>query len=321
MNINLSFVNNISLLTRAYDHFVHYLMAQRYKKESKDPGSHAKDVKRQHILKSREWLRNTRYEWAVAAKLPVRFRRLLSQTNTHSDNEKTPNGKAKIIKTLVYCSSAANKWFRLLDSKMEESEKVMGIKTQKTPRFLPRVPIASEFVMPPKQLPLDFYNLVYFNKLQPLEKLKIVNTREVVFFPDVKRHLLPRRDSEEKLGACEFTKRYFLECSQRYELEDPTESKDNDVGNGEQHVDDDKAEANGDSIDLECPSAGSDEEDAYFGEFGEEEDEGYEDDMISDDEYHDTSSEESDDGAFDGEDKDGDIYMGKGKGKGKAGAV
>ncbi|KAG0139005.1 hypothetical protein CROQUDRAFT_707133 [Cronartium quercuum f. sp. fusiforme G11] len=149
---------------------------------------------------------------------------------------------------LVYCSSAANKWFRLLDSKMEESEKLMGIKTQKIPQFLPRVPIASEFVTPLKQLPLEFYNPVYFNKLQPLDKLKIVNTCEVVFFPD-----------------------YFLECSQCYKLEDPTESEDNDVGNGEQHVDDDKAEANGDFINLECPSEGSDEEDAYFGggEFGE----------------------------------------------------
>ncbi|KAG0139057.1 hypothetical protein CROQUDRAFT_666939, partial [Cronartium quercuum f. sp. fusiforme G11] len=310
--------------TRAYDHFVHYLMAQRYKKDSKDPGRHAKDVKRQHVLKSRERLRNARYEWAVAAKLPVRFRRLLSQTNAHSDDEKTSNGKAKIIKTLVYRSSVANKWFRLLDSKMEESERAMGIKTQKTPRYLPKVPIASEFLTPPKQLPLDYYNPVYFNKLQPLEKLKIVNTGEVIFFPDVKRHLLARRDSEEKLGAREFTKRYFTECSQRYKLEDPSEFEDSDVGNGLKHVDDDEAEADGDVIDLECSSAGSDEEDAYFGggEFGDlyerefgEEDEGSEDDMRSDDSY--TSSQEFDDDAFEGEDKDGDIYMAKGKGKGK----
>ncbi|KAG0141095.1 hypothetical protein CROQUDRAFT_687004, partial [Cronartium quercuum f. sp. fusiforme G11] len=135
MNINLSFLNNISLLTHAYNYFVHYLMAEQCKKESKDPGSHAKDVKWQHVLKSREWVLTFQSIFRTVA-LPAKItwtRLLLSQTNAHSDDEKTLNGKAKIIKMLVYCSSAANKWFRLLDSKMEESEKLMGMKTQKTP--------------------------------------------------------------------------------------------------------------------------------------------------------------------------------------------
>lgn len=50
-NVNQSYLNNFPLLTMAYNHFVHYLSAARFKKESVTPGSHALVTQRLVILR------------------------------------------------------------------------------------------------------------------------------------------------------------------------------------------------------------------------------------------------------------------------------
>lgn len=49
MNINKSFVNNLLLLERTYNHYVHYYLAKKYKVEAKEEGKNQKDVDRKSM--------------------------------------------------------------------------------------------------------------------------------------------------------------------------------------------------------------------------------------------------------------------------------
>ncbi|MBW0506432.1 hypothetical protein O181_046147 [Austropuccinia psidii MF-1] len=50
MNINLVYLENIQLLTNVYNHFVHWYMAQQFKKDAKEAGKHAKDQERRAVF-------------------------------------------------------------------------------------------------------------------------------------------------------------------------------------------------------------------------------------------------------------------------------
>jgi hypothetical protein len=52
MNINHSCLNELSFLVNADNHYVHFVMEARYKKEMKEIGKHAKDKKRKTVQKN-----------------------------------------------------------------------------------------------------------------------------------------------------------------------------------------------------------------------------------------------------------------------------
>ncbi|KAG0147120.1 hypothetical protein CROQUDRAFT_91744, partial [Cronartium quercuum f. sp. fusiforme G11] len=49
MNINKKFINNILLLERTYNHYVHYWYGQKYRQEVKEAGKNQKDDERKNI--------------------------------------------------------------------------------------------------------------------------------------------------------------------------------------------------------------------------------------------------------------------------------
>lgn len=54
MNVNLKSLNNIELLGRCYNHFVHHLMMERFKKEEKEAGTYQREEEKKAIQKGRE---------------------------------------------------------------------------------------------------------------------------------------------------------------------------------------------------------------------------------------------------------------------------
>ncbi|MBW0586473.1 hypothetical protein O181_126188 [Austropuccinia psidii MF-1] len=65
MRANLSFSNDISLLCSVYDHYVHYLMAEKYKKEIREEGKNNRDEEKKVVQRARQRLRDRRYRFAV----------------------------------------------------------------------------------------------------------------------------------------------------------------------------------------------------------------------------------------------------------------
>lgn len=52
MNINKTYVQNFDLLEGAYNHYVHYVMTEKYKKESKQQGKNVKDEEKKVIQRA-----------------------------------------------------------------------------------------------------------------------------------------------------------------------------------------------------------------------------------------------------------------------------
>ncbi|MBW0481477.1 hypothetical protein O181_021192 [Austropuccinia psidii MF-1] len=53
LNVNLTYFEDVLLLKKVYNHYAHYYMAQRYKKEAKESGRYAKDEDRRAVLRAR----------------------------------------------------------------------------------------------------------------------------------------------------------------------------------------------------------------------------------------------------------------------------
>lgn len=60
-NVDKSFLNNFTLLTQAYNHFVHYLSAQRVKKETASPGKLQVCTMRSVTLRRRHRVRSVHF--------------------------------------------------------------------------------------------------------------------------------------------------------------------------------------------------------------------------------------------------------------------
>lgn len=86
MNLDLSNLNKMSLMVSAYNHFVHYVLESRFKKEVKAVGSYEKDQSKKSIQKNRERLRQSLYAYGVAKKFPGPYLQILNDTLAHSDD-------------------------------------------------------------------------------------------------------------------------------------------------------------------------------------------------------------------------------------------
>lgn len=262
--------------------------------------------------------------------MPKRYIKLLAKPSAHSDDEARPNKKnSYTIKTLKFRSANMNKFVRRLDVGMEIADSITGKYSQRHSRLLPKTPVFSEFVSPPTQLPIDFYNPAWFNAFPPAQKEKIANSKTVALLPDASESFLSTPHPSESLSGKKFNDKYYARLIKPYQLVQASQSDDEDLertGNvdvREEIIDD--AE---DGIDLTAASDGEDaDDDEYYaeGEFGDLYDGNVgtskwieSDDSEEDDEDYVGREEEEEEGdSSDDVDKDGDMIMETGKEKSK----
>ncbi|MBW0539232.1 hypothetical protein O181_078947 [Austropuccinia psidii MF-1] len=262
MRANLSYLNNIDLIHRAYNHYVHYHMTEKFKKEIKETGKNLADDQKGVTQQRRQRLCKKRYRFAAANNYPDRYLRVLADVNSHSDDELIPKRQAYAIKILPYRSESANIFFRNLDRKMNESNELAGKSAPLRPRCRPRVPIPSTFKKAPQKMPLDFYRPEWFNKIDYGERFLIANTKQVAFIPTNDIEMSKKLNPDENLGDKAFNKKYWDLVTEPYDLsheiaesseeeDEETESESNDLMDGdsldledsdENQSDDDRAE-------------------------------------------------------------------------------
>ncbi|MBW0460867.1 hypothetical protein O181_000582 [Austropuccinia psidii MF-1] len=249
-NINLTYIMQTSLLQKAYDHFVHYLIKKRYNQELRVKGSYQAGKVRGVCNKNRSRLRDIRLEYAILKKFPKRYRRIVEEIGAHSEDEghKTKTKKVHVIKRLPYRSKKANIFLRKLDESMAEYYRHMGIVSHMHVHVQPRVPINSTNAAPPRGLPIDFYSPKCLKGLSRIEQRSIVHSGGVAFLPNAKDSVQPKPHPDEKLSNKQFNKKYHEEVLTEYDIQESEES----------HSDRDGDEEN--SIDLEEESAGEDED-------------------------------------------------------------
>ncbi|EGG01780.1 uncharacterized protein MELLADRAFT_110672 [Melampsora larici-populina 98AG31] len=285
MNINKGFTNNILLLEKTYNHYVHYWYGLKYKREAKEEGKNLKDDERRNVL--------------------ARRRR---EAEAHSDDEWSTTLNAYIVKTPVFRSVKAGIFIRRLDQHMKQSADLDPRKTARPrQRVRPRPARQSIFTKAPKGLPLDFYDADWFNNsLSVAQRLDIADCDSVAFLPNPELSLLGKTHPDERKNDRWFNEKYWAESTKEYNLDhfidqEPDEDGDSESGNS--------TEREG-SIELE-ESDGEDNEDA------EEEEDEYEDFDIGKGSKGPKCSGKNKDIDEEGEFEEDDAFEDTGKGKGK----
>ncbi|KAI7952926.1 hypothetical protein MJO29_008557 [Puccinia striiformis f. sp. tritici] len=100
LKIDDKYTKDVELLIPAYNHYVHHLQRKRYEKEKKKKAWESK--RRQVIVRTRKQLRDSRVKFASNHELPQRYCRIVSDINSHSDDEYDPQGDVYAVKKLNY---------------------------------------------------------------------------------------------------------------------------------------------------------------------------------------------------------------------------
>ncbi|MBW0464712.1 hypothetical protein O181_004427 [Austropuccinia psidii MF-1] len=240
-NVNLSYIMQTSLLQKPYDHFVHYFIKSRYKKEIKVKGSH----------KAEKFKGVSSKNCSCVSWILLFFKNFPKDIGSHRNDEVQEKKELYVIKILHYWSNKANIFFRKLDQEMSEYNKNMKITIHMRTCVHPKITIMSTNVAPPKGLPIDFHNYKWFDNLSMLEKHRIADSDNVAFLPDLQDLLQEKRHPKKKLSDKQSNKKYCELVIGTYDLSEAEEDAEEDK-------DSDKSPDG--SIDLEEPSDNEEEE-------------------------------------------------------------
>jgi hypothetical protein len=199
----------------------------------------------------------------VAHDFSKRYQKIIEDANAHSDDELDPTANCYAIKTVPYCSKAANIFFRRLDQVMQDTTASLGKISQARVRKLPKEPIISRIVKIPQSLPLDFYHRGWMRRIPISQQLSIPDLTKVAFLPNPLMSLFPREhpyhDQTENLSDSQFSKLHFQDTIHLDQLDNIEENEDEDSdeaeGGNNQHF-----YEGGGMIDLEAESDGYVEE-------------------------------------------------------------
>ncbi|MBW0504895.1 hypothetical protein O181_044610 [Austropuccinia psidii MF-1] len=239
---NLMYCNNLSLLKVAYNHFVHYLMAETYKIENKESGKTLRNKDKKVVQKRRlrvseiyfnsfvlkqertnkalfiNTLCHKRYKFAVGSNFPQRYLKVLNDVNAHSDDEFDEKLELFTIKKLPYRSESANSFFRSLDLKMKQANKLAGKKGQKYPRCQLQPSVDSELGKAPSGMPIDFYSPEWFNEQDYAIRSVVAQTKKVAFIPVQTLQAGPHPNEDETISDSAFNKKYWASFTEPYNL-------------------------------------------------------------------------------------------------------
>ncbi|MBW0481440.1 hypothetical protein O181_021155 [Austropuccinia psidii MF-1] len=122
---------------------------------------------------------------------------------------------------------------------MVQAERNEGNITSKRMHFLAKVPIESTIVKPPKGLPIDFYSIKRFKKLEDSQKEAMADCNNVPLLLTPEEFLKPKCHLDEKISDKYFSKKHsniFIEPYELQEFESDESAEE---------------ESKGESIDLE----------------------------------------------------------------------
>ncbi|OAV94202.1 hypothetical protein PTTG_01835 [Puccinia triticina 1-1 BBBD Race 1] len=295
VNINLAEINNVRCLIEAFNHFVFFHSANRYKKEIQSAGKNKLDASMKVIQQNQSRV-SSQYEFAVANQYPERYQKVLKEIEAHSNDERHKKKNIFVIKTLLYRSKNASRFIQRLDQVMIKAAQndPRSSASRRCVRLLPKEPCLSCYSAPPKGFPIDFYCPHWFKELTPSQQQLIPNLESVAFLPDASLSLLPKKSQfpDEKLTNQSFTRKYLDGVLASYGLVD--NNLENDMVGGDSELYGGK-EDDEEGIDLADASPDiSEEEFLPEGESGDL----YDETFIDDDEYSNPEDNEEMDADF-----------------------
>ncbi|KNZ51783.1 hypothetical protein VP01_3812g2 [Puccinia sorghi] len=171
------------------NHYVHFTWLNICSKEKKESGKHIWDEERKVLQTARErvsclWLRDKRYKFAINNNFPKRYIEVIKPVQAHSNDEYFPRKQIYLVKKLPFRSEAANAFFRQLDDVMKDSATQDTKRMPGRHRLRVKNGLITIFPKAPKGLPLDFYDVNWFNNKLPAQRQNLANIDLVAFLPD-----------------------------------------------------------------------------------------------------------------------------------------
>ncbi|MBW0471069.1 hypothetical protein O181_010784 [Austropuccinia psidii MF-1] len=203
MNVNFSLLENIQLLTKVYNHYIHWYMTQRYKKEAKESGKHLKDEGPKAVLQYRLRLKTLRYKFGVSENFPKQYLKILANPDAHSEDEYDPIKNIYTIKRMECWSENANVFLCRVDEGISKAEGASGKGSQRSECHLPAPGEGSISKKVPNQLPRDFTILI-----------------------DASKCLLEKQHPDERLSDKQFTQKYWDQKIEPYDISHVIENDD-----------------------------------------------------------------------------------------------
>lgn len=174
---------------------------------------------------------------------PRRYRALVDPKAT-SDDEYDPKQKAWIIKRRPERSVKTNRWVRILDRVRRESiDQHPTRKWRERHRIVPSDPSQqqdSPFVSTPDNMPIDYFDPDFFNKLQPKTRNRIATT-QMAFLEDIEESFT--WCAGERISDKAFYKKYGKERLSLYHMVGDEDFNDaDDEWNDDTQAEDDVAD-------------------------------------------------------------------------------
>ncbi|KAI9615694.1 hypothetical protein H4Q26_011330 [Puccinia striiformis f. sp. tritici PST-130] len=206
LNFNHNYKDDMLTFIRTYNHYVHHVLAKKYRAECKKVGSNEATIEKNNATRNCIRLRKARVKFGNRNEFPERYMRVLRETAAHSDDELDDDTNSFVIQTLGYRSNAAM----------------------------------------PESLPLDFYGRKWLSEIPEGQQRTIPDLTSVAFLPDPSKSLFPSNnpnfDPLEKLSDAAFNRKFLNGVLKKYRMKEIIEDDaiiTDDSGAGSEDEDDD----------------------------------------------------------------------------------
>lgn len=210
-------------------------------------------------------MQDSRYKFAMNKNLPKQYLRIIKSLQAHRDNEYYSKDNVYVVKKLPFQSEAATTFIQRLDEVMKKADQADGKQFQKRWRVQMKNPAPTLFPKAPKGLPIEFYNVDWYNDELPGERSTRANLDTVAFLPNPAESL-HFKNPNERMNDKNFTQKHWDRATKNYNFDflakDESEDEEEDDDNGDSDY--------GESIDLTFSNDESEdeEEDEYEEEAG-----------------------------------------------------
>ena len=238
--IPLKYAESYDLLSKIYDHIVHFHYAACFRKELDTPGSVLTATELQARLTRRARVRlfmdfllkfliyfqlaKARINWLSANKYPPRYVALCQPAAT-SDDEVDPEDPTKKMYRILKRperSTEAESWVRRLETKRLQDNKYKRGGPRPYRRHIPAVSINSPIETLPQNMPLDYFDPTFFNGLQ-YHTQQLCADPDIIAIPEDKETWFTH-SNDERLSDKDFTQLRGAEVFAMYEFVQTDES-------------------------------------------------------------------------------------------------
>ncbi|PPQ99841.1 hypothetical protein CVT24_009635 [Panaeolus cyanescens] len=206
------------ILIKVYDHVVHHYFYDIYKKDKRDPGRVTELVGQSSVYTFRNRLSASRIKYLQSLSFPERLQKICTPKATSDDEEDTDSNGRKIYKarSRPERSVVATTLVRWIDEQIEKTAKMGGrMRSNRRVRVIPppQDQNPTRFPTLPRNMPIDYFDPVYFNTEIPLSlRPQVADKTQLAFAHDANITFV----EASRLSDAELMKRYGKDVVTKY---------------------------------------------------------------------------------------------------------